>query len=379
MFHPTHITGAELVEALTPQLAAKPAADDLRRLKFVEGSYFAHISHGDTKQNPLFELSVECLITPEKRRAPKIAVPTQPYIELVAENIAHKLAKALTINKEFQSGDDQFDSGVYIYSNKLPDNYIRSLLKDSKTRDAITKLLRHGYDVITIDVEEQRCTVSATRGERLELLVEGAVVSDHTLLLGLIGDAAPRYVAERARSTFNPWPIAVVSTWVIGALLLVTTDITDMSWHITAASMDRPWQIAAAASIIIIALGAASLRNSSRTLQKVFTVSLFLAVSIPTFQVTTLRAVNALADRGPATLTPIKVVELKRVAGRRGVGITYFATTSLNDERMSVRRAISVEAHDTLTRCGDRCGVYVRPGALGWPWLDGYAPLDAAH
>lgn len=379
MLSPSKTEADQLIERLVPELDAEPIADD-HRFRFTGGDNIAHIAKSGSKENPSFTLEVERLVTAEeKRSAQLIEVSAPPLIEFVSEGFSHKIAKSLHINKEFQTGDAYFDDEVYIYSNNLPDQYLRKLLADSKASGAILRLLKHGYESILIDVETQRCKVTATRVAELDL-IDAGVVRSHAALLGLIAAAAPRYVARRAaRPMLYPPAAASAILFFSMAFFVVTYEYTRTPWQLVNASIYAPLKVAAVIWVVLSAVSVAALRGTSRAAIDIAYILFALALTVPTVQLTTLRAINALASRGTGTFVPVNISELKASKHKKSDKISYMVTTSLHSDTVSVQREISLEDYDTLKRCGDRCGVYVRPGALGWPWLDGYAPLDADH
>jgi hypothetical protein len=356
------ISPRKLVNQAAPALGATAVEGD-HRFRFMSGAHVAFMT-GQEGKNPELKLEVQSLPDPfEQERWLPLDVPEPPLIEFVREGKLARVGKLLLINKEYQSGDPEFDALVYIHSNGVPDAYIKHVLQQPGARDAISALLRAGYGSVTIDAQARGGVAHATRtdgaGDADTLRTQAAHLAR---LVDAIPPCTPAHVGRK---------MDLGSKLLIGSILTAFASIFFVAalqhmWPIHGPRWSEPWWIAATTWLGAVLLLIPILRGDSRAFNFLLVISVALAICIPCLMLPTLRAVNALADTSEPQVVQASILELTSSRGSKST--TYHVKLDLHDGVKPERRGISYLDYQRLQGDGP-AQVTLGQGALGWPWI----------
>jgi len=304
---------------------------------------------------------------------------TQPFIgtvRVVREDQAHRLAKHLGLNREHQTHDPDFDAEFYL---EAPNPRLVAYLFD---------IPRRRQDVRTIFAASAKMSALTVDPNGVACILQPFDINDEsvnvamvaTLLEAMKSFGAPlpynaelgSYVPEVSR--FLGWSKALVT----GSIVSVALGVTALVWGALAyPPMDRGIYLAPLPLAgLLLAAGWYALftvLKGASTSSKTFTLTaVLLAVGVITLTLGGTVLYNGVMDRKPASRHIVPVTDMKVSYGDNEAYRLYFPHPFRQGKTDHIQ--VNQSLFDRI-RVGDKLVLYTRPGALGYPWLQGYHDL----
>jgi hypothetical protein len=290
----------------------------------------------------------------------------QPTIALSKEGMAHRVGRALRLNREIQVGDTRFDPQVYI-DTAAPAEVVTRLLGRAGSREAVMALLQV-FPQVSLYTEASPLTVSATGVMPAAVVANGAMQRWLEAMVAL-AQGLPAVEVQRPRQTPTRWTnVAAVTSCVASAAAFFLVICLQSWWELFDGAL---YGAGARAGLALwgVSLPALwwGLRGHSNSLTALLVSAGTLLLGLPCGVVFGVVAYNGLGD-GPLEERAALVVARERVQGSKTT--TYYATFDLRDGRTPAGRfAVSSSDYQRLPEGGE-VTLRVGPGRLGYRWLD---------
>jgi hypothetical protein len=290
-----------------------------------------------------------------------------PEVLFRVENRTDRLGKWLGINREFHSGDAEFDAAVYIETG-ISDRALSAILAADNLRTAVMLILRSGADKLELDANGLRLSLS---GKALQLLDE-ARAAEYADALCLARRHLPRYaVGNLPPARKSPGLALVLASalmFVVGFFgLVLTIDL----WG----PLDgMPYAVGCLGGWAVlpfcVPLGARRMRGYPDSFRNLIILTCLLFFALPLLGIDVVIASNGILDRSPSAYHPTRV--LRKDTYRRKFHTTYFLeVSSWRPGRAAVLLKVAPGFYEAHPR-GSQVTVTTRNGYWGWEWLEGH-------
>jgi hypothetical protein len=306
--------------------------------------------------------------------------PALPRLVVRRETGIDRFGKRLRINRELQAGDPSFDPKVYLESDEL-DRTLQKLLGVAQVRTLLLALLDAGYRSVTLG--PAGISLGLTRVGRRVVPVDAAAVKIALELLAPLKAALPEFFPDdlrtpgRARGDLAAAVAVLAFIAGIFARYVLPTGLVDYGSPALIATQNRVAGGAMVAWLIFIPLFWAYVRGHSRSFRNLLVVVLMGAYPMLTIAPEALFAANSLLDRGGATSARVTVRSKKTYHGK--VDKAYLRVSCWvhpADPKDDVSLLVSRKTYDRF-KDADRVDLTLRPGALGWQWIEKFELVPA--
>ncbi len=300
------------------------------------------------------------------RSDPRRQVKGRPRVRLRRETGRDSLGKRLDINREVQTGDEEFDARVYVESD-APDGDVREVLADERVRRGALGLLELGYREVLINDGAGR--LSATfQTQSPESLDEAGLVRAAELMRQVAG-ALPEFSGP-ARSGPMWWAAAAA----VGAS--AATVIAGMIVNAWAHARYDPLTSAPIWVGILLGLGAlllslpvlrVVLRGRSTSFRVLLICGGVLVVGWPLLGAALAAGLNGALDEAPPVAHATTVRGRHKVSGKNSTTY-YLDVDSWRPGERTVALEVPYGVYKQLAP-GAPVVVTTGPGRFGWEWL----------
>lgn len=281
-----------------------------------------------------------------------------PRIVLRREGALDRGGKSIGVNREVQLADPVFDAEVYVES-EAPDATIREALAAPAARAAVVAVLRAVGGEVILGGDRVAARIG---GEQLEDPRAPAVREALAQLVALAGAvAAPTSVpspAEVMQARGVGHVIAMAAGWlVVAAAAIFVRPPPTLAWGAVGLALGIGVGLWALVCVVL----ARVLRGGPDSLRWLLICGGFFLLVTPFAGMRLALELNARLDDAPAESRAAEVVE----AGDGGVVVALVGAGGASSRVHVPKDRISVAAER-----GARVTVAVRPGALGWAWVE---------
>lgn len=303
----------------------------------------------------------------------EVRVPFASVILLRTEHGRDRIGKLLTLNREIQTGDLDFDPIVYIESD-APDELVEAALGQPAVRRGVCTLLALGYD--KVELYGPTAELAAYAHMPIDSLLAPLALESARDALVSIAQHMPRLHAEDPvrRGEVLPWFLIVMVAVTLGFFILAV--FTKDQYH---PLTERLWDLSVQAALGVYVIWMVGViawhRGRSTALRLMCGWAMVLAIALPLDGYFALRTANARLDAGEAQ-------------GRRGY-VTKMWRSGKNRSNCEIE--LHVQGFEAPVELTIPCGtwrhiervpkrphrevrVQVRPGALGQPWMASIEP-----
>lgn len=279
-----------------------------------------------------------------------------PRIVLRREGALDRGGKAIGVNREVQLGDAVFDAEVYVES-EAPDATIRETLADPAARAAAAALLRavDGEVVLGGDRVAARLTAAQLADPRGPAV--SAALAELAALARAVG--TPTSVpspAEVMRRRGVAHVVGMAAAWlVLLALAIFVRPPPTLAWGSVGAAL----ALGVGLWLVCCAGLAAALRGGADSLRWLVISAGFFGLVAPFAGMRLALAGNARLDDAPAAAMAATVVEVGEAGALIGADADPSALVHVPRDRLFGDPP-----------AGARVTLRVRPGALGWAWVE---------
>lgn len=294
--------------------------------------------------------------------------PSLPRIYVRPETGWDRAGKTLGLNREAQTGDFDFDAGVYLETDES-DETVRRALDRPAMREALRAMLAGGHPFVrlgpgAVATRIGRSLNAAPGPEALERALQG---------LAAVAASAPSIDPSEIRP-----PSRMRGDLVAGAMTLafMASLVGFYAMPLGYADYDSPLRagdravagsISFAAWLALIPLSWAWMRGHSRSFRNFLTTVLLGLLPVMLLGTEALYVANALLDDGAGTAR--EVVISRRRAYTRKYEHRYLYIPWWDEPHAETEMEVSRNTYQRF-HPGDAVVVTSRPGALAWPWAE---------
>ena len=293
----------------------------------------------------------------------------QPQVTFTRESMFNKLGKVLFINREVQTGDGEFDEGIYINSS-APDELVHHLLRRPAVRRAIVALLGSGWT--TVEVFHAEGVVRVNRpGAPIQAADNPQLFEQQLELMTEIAAGLPAIEVENP--TTQIWTRAghiATSCAVLGTLAFMANLFTT-NWWPTLGGEGGRFCVTVGLVLWLFALPVLilSMRGFSNSFSSFFLAGLMLLFGLPSGAALFGTGGNALFDGSRPTLVNARVLD-KRLSKSKNSTSYYVevdpgAAGKITEFKIDGNLYSRIDARVTLK---------THKGAFGWTWVDKIVP-----
>jgi hypothetical protein len=294
--------------------------------------------------------------------------PSLPRIYVRPETSWDRAGKTLGLNREAQTGDFDFDAGVYLETDE-PDETVRRALDRPAMREALRAMLTGGHPYVRLGPGAVAARIghslnAAPAPEALERALQG---------LAAVAASAPSIDPSeiRAPSRMRGDLVALVMSLAFMASLVgfyaVPLGYVDYDSPLRSGDQAAAAAVSLAAWLALFPLSWAWMRGHSRSFRNFLTTVILGVLPVMLLGTEALYLANALLDGGAGSAHEV-VISRRRAYTRkyehRYLYIPWWDAPHAETE-MEVSRSTYQRFHP-----GDAVVVTARPGALGWPWAE---------
>ena len=314
-----------------------------------------------------------------------IVVPDKLCFLIREEKYFDRVAKALGIASEFQTGDRDFDRRAYILSDDQ--SLLTALAVDKSLRQGISQLMNMGTSNVV------RCNGGRLWIECPAKALSSKTVDDHTIVQLLGGAAAEKLAALRDRLSAvhaDSWSkerdphvgrawlfyAAVAAVGALAIILFFWSMALGLPRSLLFDNAERLAVIAAAIVVLIFITAAVlALRGTSRLHLVLLEIVLTMTPAAWYVSRTWYAEQNIRQDHSAAREETIRVVERHIQSGRRGRKSYYITLERWPDSRID--RRMQVYSYEYSRAVPGRCvRVGYHSGRYGDPWIDSLEPVE---
>lgn len=295
--------------------------------------------------------------------------PSLPRVYVRPETGWDRAGKTLGLNREAQTGDFDFDAGVYLETDES-DETVRRALDRPAMREALRAMLTGGYPYVRLGPGAVAARIghslnAAPAPEELERALQG---------IAAVAASAPSIDPSeiRAPSRMRGDLVAAVTSFAFMACLVgfyvVPLGYVDYDSPLRAGDRSVAASASFAASVGLIPLSWAWMRGHSRSFRNFLTTVILGVLPVLLLGTEALYLANALLDGGARTGHEVVISRRRAYTGKyehRYLYIPWWDAPHAETE-LEVSRATYQRFHP-----GDAVVVASGSGALGWPWAEG--------
>ncbi|HEY5789890.1 MAG TPA: hypothetical protein VIX81_04645 [Gammaproteobacteria bacterium] len=279
--------------------------------------------------------------------------------------------KSLGLAREAQTGDAAFDDAYYLAGRAH--DYVRALFAEEANRDAVHALFALGFD----RVELHRGTLTLTRDGFAELLDLATLEAALDGLAALRGTPGTRHTAMQGlgglssrQLKFACTGLAVLAGLGYAACLAVLQPLLDGPF----APLLDAWRPALFAYLGLHVLAVLALRGRAAFATE---LAALVLLGLPALAALALEGAllgNQLLDSGDPQVVQAPLVGRYHVSGKNPSSHLLFADWRRPGARIDVTVTRAVHGR---ARQGETWRLQVRPGRLGYAWIEALAPVAA--
>lgn len=294
--------------------------------------------------------------------------PSLPRIYVRPETGIDRAGKTLGLNREVQTGDFDFDAGVYLETDES-DAAVQKALAPPAMRAALRAALTGGYPFVRLGPG----MVAARVGYKLNGAPGPDELERALQALIPVAAAAPSVDAAEIRP-IAPMRGDRVAALTAVAFLVAITGIYVVPigyvdyWSPARGSDQTPGALVAlAAWLSLFPLSWLWMRGHSRSFRNFLITVLLSVIPVMLLGSELVYLANALLDRGPSTPHEVVISRRRISTGRRTHRYVYapWWEAPHADVEMEVAASTYRRFHP-----GDAVVLTSRPGAFGWPWIE---------
>lgn len=301
-----------------------------------------------------------------------VALPELPRFRLQAEGTVDRLAKALGLVTEFQTGDQGFDQGIYIACDHP--GLLHPLRDQPRIRDLARKVFASGFRRIRCEDEmlwlERQSDRGPMQAERELLLALRDALSRLTLMGRWWKDP---YVARVIAIE------AVIWSLVGYAVAALTENVLERGdTHLSAFAL-LPLGLSVAAILFPLLFGVtvALLRQSSWSHRILVEAALALGLGLPMIGIQTVSDLNRGLDQSETVVVQRQVESTEQRKHRRSTSYYLVLGAAPAPETISLPPKVQVSyALYSRARAGAQVRFELARGSLGIPWYRDIRILD---
>ncbi len=340
-------------------------------IKAIAGSLGCEMSDANTMSGLIDGIRFTAVYRAQYKNKPEsftVAVPVRntATFSLRKEAGADRFFKRIRIVEELATGDAGFDRDYYI--DTYHTTFTKRYFLDGMRREAVRALFALRPEMSTVSLEEGKlsitmspCPPASLTAAQISGIVARAAELTHN------ADSLPQGEEGHGR-TIDRFLIAATAilaglgfSALCASLIMYATD--DMS----IAGRGALIGCAVFVAFMLVAVFAARGRSSS---PRVLTITFFCGLfGFPSAGAAIPLLVNSLADAKPPVEYVLKVVGTSKSTGK---STSYYVNTAhWKDSGRQTQLRVSADTYRT-TRQGDMVRMLVKPGALGYEWLESY-------
>lgn len=301
-----------------------------------------------------------------------VALPELPRFRIQAERTIDRLAKALGLVTEFQTGDQGFDQDLYIACDHP--GLLHPLRDQARIRELVRKVFADGFSRIRCDDEmlwlERKTHRGPMQYERELLLELRNALSPLTTIGRWWKDP---YVARVIAIEAVIWSLV---GYAIAALTENALDRGDT--HLNGFSL-LPLGLSLALILFLILFGATVvlLRQSSWSHRVLVEAALALGLSLPMIGIQTVSDLNRGLDHSETVMVQRPIEQTERRKHRRSTSYYLVLGPASASESIALPRKVRVSyALYSRARAGGNVVFELGRGRLGLPWYRDIRILD---
>ena len=295
--------------------------------------------------------------------------PSLPRIYVRPETGWDRAGKTLGLYREAQTGDFDFDAGVYLETDER-DETVRRALDRPAMREALRAMLTGGHPYVRLGPGAVGARIARSLNvppgpESIERALQG---------LAAVAASAPSVDPSEIRrpSRMRGDLVAAATTFAFMACMVgfyvVPLGYVDYDSPLRASDRAVAGTVSFAAWLALIPLSWAWMRGHSRSFRNFLTTVLLGLLPVMLLGTEGLYLANALLDGGAGTAREVLISRRRAYTGKyehRYLYIPWWDAPHAETE-MEVSRKTYQRFHP-----GDAVVVASRPGAFGWPWSEG--------
>ncbi len=332
----------------------------------VSGKHAHFTIRGSVPGDDRYPASFTPLTQSDRTRARPLLSKYPPAIDFINEKFHHKLGKFIRINREFQTGDVEFDRKVYINTD-APAEIVTAVTGNIPARRAILSLLKAGYRQVS--VFERGALVRATVQHPMK--EAGTPAFDHhTRCVADIMDNLPPVQVELPDKGATSRPMKMALASIVWAFVMLFVTMLTLDWWDTFEL--TPYTHGGWGALALLGLSLpvliAVMRGFSNSFVSLLIFMASMSFGAPTTGIFLAKSVNALADFGPTRVVDAKVTN--RWYSKSKNSTNYYVRLDPGPRvGPDGKFRISSDLYYDLSQ-GDVISVTVGDGAFGWVWVD---------
>jgi hypothetical protein len=293
-----------------------------------------------------------------------------PPVRIYAEGGFERLGKRLGLNREVQTGDEEFDRRVYL-DTPLPPEAVRDIAGRAGLRRGVLTVLEQGFDQVELDHEGILVTRDVEHPQELVRTRLDQTLSAVAEVAASLRGINPAWSRQRR----SAWPLWVTGIGAAAAVAgVVALYVASGAWPPAGfGPLTTGVAAGAVAWLLAMAVLVRLLWGRSDALLHLTLSAVVLLVALPTLGAAALYAANGSFDRSPPVVRQT-VLRSKWVSRSRGVRVAgplrarqrrYYVMVLDGSQLRTLR--VPQALYDSV-KPGASLMVSVRPGALGWEW-----------
>jgi hypothetical protein len=297
----------------------------------------------------------------------QLQASAMPLIVFRRERAVDRLGRALRLNREVQSGADEFDRAVYIESDE-EEPIVRRVVEEPKLRDAVLDSIRHHRAIILSREGVGGMVLFARNLEATAASVKSAVGALARVVAVLPLSPGGTGVRQRARGDLLAIAAILLIPLVYVQIAVLANVKPDGYEPYLRADSKAAARVVLIAFAALLLLGFLWIRGHSRSLRN-FGMLIFTSLFLFLGAMQEVCVANALLDKSPAVPQYTTVISKQRRSHRRSadsyhVKFQSWLTPGVTGD-LRINRALWQDLQP-----GDRLEVATRAGAFHWMWIE---------
>ena len=296
--------------------------------------------------------------------------PALPRIVLRRETGIDRFGKRLRLNREVQTGDQEFDAKVYIESDER-DRVIQQVLASPAVKQAALAILDSG--LLTLSMGPAGASARLNRaGAKSVYQVDAAAVRRAVEKLAALAQVLPAVDGAEIRKPGRARGDLMVLISLVGFIVAAVgyyalpLGLTDYASPALPSDQDRVFGGSFVAWLLLIPATWLWVRGHSRSLRNFLTIVLTSIYPMLTLVPEAAFAANAAFDPGPETV--VQAMVAKRNSYRTKKARRYLTVTSWHKDAERIALQVSKGTWQRFNE-GDPVQLRLRPGTFGWEWV----------
>ncbi len=284
-------------------------------------------------------------------------VALQPEVRFWQENARDRLGKAIGVNEEVQTGDESFDTQVYVDSS-APTDDVQSVLANRTTREHLQELVKLGR----VTLGAGRLTVVVIwKGHFTREEFEDAAAH----LVGAAG-GLPRFAT--VGEVQKPKVLVPLFGFIAGAAVFVAATSIGSSYEpLQAHDCRTAVGLGILGWVAFLFVLSRFVRGRSDSFRMLALYAFITAFVLPTGIAMLLFAANAAYDVSQPVEHPTTVARTWYTTGKHNSRTYHLAVDMPGRVNLPVPSHVAREAYE-----GESITVTVGKGRFGWPWMKRY-------